>query len=158
VGRTEVAEPRRPFEIVMRRGVAAAEPEGAATAAGNLVGTYLHGLFANDGKLVGLRLDAAEGGAAARWRGTGQAGARRSDLDPAAVMPDAVEPELHNAEDRGRPDPPGRASAGARERAASVLDRARWPCVDGRVQAGQVDRPNREVIRVAAAMAPISSS
>lgn len=48
VGRTEVATAHRPFEIVTRRGSPVDERDGALNSAGNVVGTYLHGLFAND--------------------------------------------------------------------------------------------------------------
>ena len=54
VGRTDVAEPRRPFTIVTRQGMSVSAPEGAVNAAGNVVGTYLHGLFANDGLRAAL--------------------------------------------------------------------------------------------------------
>jgi CobB/CobQ-like glutamine amidotransferase domain/CbiX len=49
MGRTDVAEPRRPFAIVARQKLPVEEPDGAMNATGNVVGTYLHGLFANDG-------------------------------------------------------------------------------------------------------------
>lgn len=47
-GRTEVKGALQPFEIITRRGIAVAEGDGASNAGGNVVGTYLHGLFAND--------------------------------------------------------------------------------------------------------------
>jgi adenosylcobyric acid synthase len=47
-GRTDVGDARRPFEILARRGVAVAERDGAASGEGSVVGTYLHGLLAND--------------------------------------------------------------------------------------------------------------
>jgi adenosylcobyric acid synthase len=47
-GRTDVRETRRPFEILTRRGAAVQQLDGAASADGNVVGTYLHGLLAND--------------------------------------------------------------------------------------------------------------
>ena len=48
VGRTEVRGQSRPFEVQARRGLAVAEHEGASSHGGTVVGTYLHGLFAND--------------------------------------------------------------------------------------------------------------
>jgi len=48
VGRTEVGVARRPFEIVARRGAPVDDRDGAVNHAGNTLGTYLHGLFAND--------------------------------------------------------------------------------------------------------------
>jgi adenosylcobyric acid synthase len=47
-GRTEVRGLGRPFEILRRQGNEVAEPDGASNASGTVVGTYLHGLFAND--------------------------------------------------------------------------------------------------------------
>jgi len=50
-GRSEVTRrASRPFTIVERGGAAVDDPEGAMNARGNVVGTYLHGLFA-DGAL-----------------------------------------------------------------------------------------------------------
>jgi adenosylcobyric acid synthase len=47
VGRSAVVTAPRPFTILERGGLPAAEPEGAMNAAGTVVGTYLHGLFAS---------------------------------------------------------------------------------------------------------------
>jgi adenosylcobyric acid synthase len=49
VGRTDVAEPRRPFAVLVRQGERVEELDGAVNPSGNVVGTYWHGLFANDG-------------------------------------------------------------------------------------------------------------
>ena len=46
-GRTTARSPI-PFTIVERNGGAVHDTDGAVSAAGNVVGTYLHGLFAND--------------------------------------------------------------------------------------------------------------
>ncbi|MGH7321774.1 MAG: cobyric acid synthase, partial [Candidatus Rokuibacteriota bacterium] len=48
VGRTEVSAGRQPFHVVRRGGASVDEPDGALNDGGNVVGTYLHGLFAND--------------------------------------------------------------------------------------------------------------
>jgi len=48
-GRTDANGMMRPFVVVSRRGVAVREFDGATNGAGTVVGTYLHGLFANDG-------------------------------------------------------------------------------------------------------------
>ncbi len=47
-GRTKVRGSHSPFEILTRRGVAVEERDGASSGGGNVVGTYLHGLFVND--------------------------------------------------------------------------------------------------------------
>lgn len=49
MGRTDVAETQRPFAVLQRHGRRAEEPDGALNTAGNVVGTYLHGLFVNGG-------------------------------------------------------------------------------------------------------------
>jgi adenosylcobyric acid synthase len=58
-GRTEVGGLSRPFEIVARQGAAVAEPDGASNGDGTVVGTYLHGLFANDDLRRALLVDLA---------------------------------------------------------------------------------------------------
>jgi len=47
-GRTEVDAVPRPFAVVTRQGAHVRQLDGALNAAGNVLGTYLHGLFAND--------------------------------------------------------------------------------------------------------------
>ncbi len=49
MGRTEVTETQWPFAVLQRQGRRVEEPDGALNTAGNVVGTYLHGLFVNDG-------------------------------------------------------------------------------------------------------------
>jgi adenosylcobyric acid synthase len=49
MGRTEITETQRPFAITQRQGRRVYELDGALNTAGNVLGTYLHGLFANDG-------------------------------------------------------------------------------------------------------------
>jgi adenosylcobyric acid synthase len=81
VGRTDVRTARRPFQILARRSREADEPEGALNEAGNVVGTYLHGLFANDGlRRALLRGVAARAGVPPdpRW-GTMSSAAARYD-------------------------------------------------------------------------------
>jgi adenosylcobyric acid synthase len=47
-GVTRVGPVHRPFVVVERQGRTLTEPDGALSAEGNVAGTYLHGLFAND--------------------------------------------------------------------------------------------------------------
>src|SRR5262249_39070270 len=47
-GRTDVQDAARPFIVVARQGSPVREFDGAIDVTGNVVGTYLHGLFAND--------------------------------------------------------------------------------------------------------------
>jgi adenosylcobyric acid synthase len=58
MGATERREGDGPFTVTSRGGVATDQPDGAMNESGTVVGTYLHGLFANDGLrralLVGL--------------------------------------------------------------------------------------------------------
>jgi adenosylcobyric acid synthase len=49
VGRTVAGGLEPAFEIVARQGRAVTERDGASSDGGTVVGTYLHGLFANDG-------------------------------------------------------------------------------------------------------------
>jgi len=70
VGRTDVRTARRPFRILARRSREMDECEGALNKNGNVVGTYLHGLFANDAlRRALLRSVAARAAVAAdpRW-------------------------------------------------------------------------------------------
>jgi adenosylcobyric acid synthase len=49
MGMTEAREGERPFAVTWRNGAATDEADGAMNASGTVVGTYLHGLFANEG-------------------------------------------------------------------------------------------------------------
>ena len=83
VGRTDVWTARRPFQIVARRGREVDEREGALNDGGNVVGTYLHGLFANDALRGALLRDvAARAGVPAdpRWGARSSAAARYDRL------------------------------------------------------------------------------
>src|SRR2546428_8469793 len=47
-GRSALTRPApHPFTVVERGGTSASDPDGAVSTRGNVVGTYLHGLFAN---------------------------------------------------------------------------------------------------------------
>jgi adenosylcobyric acid synthase len=47
-GRSALTRPApHPFTVVERGGTSASDPDGAVSLRGNVVGTYLHGLFAN---------------------------------------------------------------------------------------------------------------
>ena len=59
---TGVSERRdgdHPFTVTWRHGAGTEEPDGAVSARGNVVGTYLHGLFANDGLRRALLVELA---------------------------------------------------------------------------------------------------
>jgi adenosylcobyric acid synthase len=58
MGSTE-ARGDRPFTVIRRAGATIDEADGAVNAAGTVVGTYLHGLFANDGLRRSLLVDLA---------------------------------------------------------------------------------------------------
>ena len=47
MGQSDVSQAHRPFVITERQGAAAEDPEGAVNAQGNVLGSYLHGLFGN---------------------------------------------------------------------------------------------------------------
>jgi adenosylcobyric acid synthase len=82
-GRTEVRGLGRPFEILRRQGNEVAEPDGASNASGTVVGTYLHGLFANDALRRALLVAlASRRGVApdARWGASSTAAARYDRL------------------------------------------------------------------------------
>jgi adenosylcobyric acid synthase len=81
VGRTEVRAARRPFLVLTRHGRPVDARDGALNDAGNVVGTYLHGLFANAAMRRALLLHlAARAGVPPdpRW-GTGSSAAARYD-------------------------------------------------------------------------------
>jgi len=48
-GSTDAVGGERPFTLTWRNGAATDEADGAMNASGTVVGTYLHGLFANEG-------------------------------------------------------------------------------------------------------------
>jgi adenosylcobyric acid synthase len=83
VGRSVVATAPRPFMLLERGGLLAAESEGAMNAAGTVVGTYLHGLFTS-GELRRRLL----GGLASR-RGI-RADPRWGTLEPAGARYDRL--------------------------------------------------------------------
>jgi adenosylcobyric acid synthase len=59
MGRTEVTETQRPFAVTHRQGRRVEEPDGSLNTAGNVIGTYLHGLFANGGLRRSLLVEVA---------------------------------------------------------------------------------------------------
>ncbi|HMH49627.1 MAG TPA: cobyric acid synthase [Candidatus Acidoferrum sp.] len=59
MGRTERCGGDHPFTVTERNGVRVDEADGAVNAAGNVLGTYLHGLFANDGLRRALLVELA---------------------------------------------------------------------------------------------------
>jgi adenosylcobyric acid synthase len=82
-GRTEVMTARRPFRVLSRQGRPVDERDGALDDAGNVVGTYLHGLFGNAALRRALLLElAARGGVPAdpRWGTRSSAAARYNRL------------------------------------------------------------------------------
>jgi adenosylcobyric acid synthase len=82
-GRTDARGLAPAFEIVARRGVAVTERDGASSGSGTVVGTYLHGLFANDGLRRALlaRLATRRGLTPdARWGAASSAAARYDRL------------------------------------------------------------------------------
>ena len=89
VGRTEVMTARRPFRILSRQDRPVDAQDGALSDAGNVVGTYLHGLFGNAALRRALLLElAVRGGVPAdpRW-GTGSSAAACYDRLADAVGP-----------------------------------------------------------------------
>jgi adenosylcobyric acid synthase len=95
-GRTEVGAADQPFEITGRRSTPVQDRDGAVSPGGSVVGTYLHGLFANDalrGALLGAL--AARRGVAPdpRWGAPSPAAARYdrlADIVAAACDLDAI--------------------------------------------------------------------
>jgi adenosylcobyric acid synthase len=63
MGATEAPSGSRPFVVTGRDGASTEQGDGAINAAGTVVGTYLHGLFANDGlrRALLVALAAAKG-------------------------------------------------------------------------------------------------
>jgi adenosylcobyric acid synthase len=87
VGRTVAGGLQPAFEILARQGRAVTERDGASSDGGTVVGTYLHGLFANDGLRRALLASlATRRGLApdARWGAASSAAARYDRL--AAVV------------------------------------------------------------------------
>ncbi len=91
-GRTEGDGVPRPFVVIARRGAAVREFDGATNAAGTVVGTYLHGLFGNDGLRRAFLVHLATRKGARpddRW-GAGEAAIDRYDR-LADIVEDAVD-------------------------------------------------------------------
>jgi adenosylcobyric acid synthase len=59
MGVTETGDARHPFTVTWRNGATVDEADGAINARGNVVGTYLHGLLANDAVRRALLVDLA---------------------------------------------------------------------------------------------------
>ncbi len=91
-GRTDGDGVPRPFVVLARRGAAVREFEGATNAAGSVIGTYLHGLFANDAlrRTLLVHLATRKGERPDdRW-GAGEAAINRYDR-LADILDDAVD-------------------------------------------------------------------
>ena len=88
MGRTSVEEARRPFRLTSRSGVAVEEMDGAMSADGRVMGTYLHGLFRN----AALRRGWLEG--LAERKGVRLPPAEAEQRDPLDRLADLVEEHL----------------------------------------------------------------
>jgi adenosylcobyric acid synthase len=83
VGRTDAGGLHPAFEIVARQGRAVTERDGASSGGGRVVGTYLHGLFANDALRRALLVHLASRRGLepdARWGAASSAAARYDRL------------------------------------------------------------------------------
>jgi adenosylcobyric acid synthase len=60
MGATDTREASRPFTVTRRNGATVDEADGAMNGRGNVVGTYLHGLFTNDAVRRALLIHLAE--------------------------------------------------------------------------------------------------
>ena len=59
MGLTERHGGDHPFTVTQRNGIATEHADGAVDRRGNVLGTYLHGLFANDGLRRALLVELA---------------------------------------------------------------------------------------------------